>query len=62
MLTDLGENLPNACPIQEQFPVYAALAPIPFAYEAFAAEELAILAETDAVETTIAAVAAQMDR
>jgi Fe-S-cluster containining protein len=62
MLTDLGEALPNACPIQEQFPVYAALAPIPFAYEAFAAEELAILAETDGVETTIVAVAAQMDR
>ena len=58
MLTDLGDALPNACPIQEQFPVYAALAPIPFAYEAFAAEELAILAETDGVETTIAAVAA----
>lgn len=56
MLTDLGEALPNACPIQEQFPVYAALAPVPFAYEAFAAEELAIMAEVDGVETTIAAV------
>jgi Fe-S-cluster containining protein len=62
MLTDLGDALPNACPIQEQFPAYAALAPIPFAYEAFAAEELAILAETEGVETTIAAVAAQVDR
>jgi len=59
MLTDLGDALPNACPIQEQFPVYAALAPIPFAYEAFAGEELAILAETEGVETTIAAVAAE---
>ena len=59
MLTDLGDALPNACPIQEKFPVYAALSPIPFAYEAFAAEELAILAETEGVETTIAGVVAR---
>jgi len=59
MLTDVGEVLPNACPIQEQFPGYAEMAPVPFAYESFAGEELAVMAETEGVETTIAAVAAE---
>lgn len=59
MLTDVGEVLPNACPIQEKFPGYAEMAPIPFAYESFAGEELAVMAETEGVETTIAAVAAK---
>jgi Fe-S-cluster containining protein len=59
MLTDLGETLENACPIQEQFPGYPELLGVPFAYESFAAEEMAILAETPGHETTIAAVAAE---
>jgi Fe-S-cluster containining protein len=59
MLTDLGEVLPNACPIQDQFPGYPEMAPVPFAYEGFAGEELAVMAETEGVETTIAAVAAE---
>jgi Fe-S-cluster containining protein len=59
MLTDVGEVLPNACPIQEKFPGYSEMAPIPFAYESFAGEELAVMAETEGVETTIAAVAAE---
>jgi Fe-S-cluster containining protein len=59
MLTDLGETLENACPIQEQFPGYPELAGVPFDYAAFAAEEMAILAEMDGPETTIAAIAAE---
>jgi Fe-S-cluster containining protein len=59
MLTDLGETLTNACPIQEEFPGYPELAGQPFAYAAFAAEEVAILAQTVGPETTIAAIAAE---
>ena len=59
MLTDLGETLENACPIQEQFPGYPELAGVPFDYAAFAEEEIAILAATPGPETTIAAIAAE---
>lgn len=59
MLTDLGEVLPNACPIQEEFPGYAELPAVPFEYSLFAAGEVAILAAMGGVETTIAAVAAE---
>ena len=59
MLTDLGETLENACPIQEQFPGYPELAGVPFDYADFAAEEVAILAATEGPETTIAAIAAE---
>ena len=59
MLTDLGETLENGCPIQGEFPGYAELAGVPFAYAAFAAEELAILTALNGAETTIAAVAAE---
>lgn len=59
MLTDLGETLPNACPIQDDFPGYAELEGVPFDYADFAAEELAILAAAEGPETTIAAVAAE---
>ncbi len=59
MLTDIGDVLQNACPIQDRFPGYAEMAPVPFAYEGFAGEELSVMAETDGVETTIAAIAAE---
>ncbi len=59
MLTDLGETLENACPIQDQFPGYPELPGVPFAYADFATEEVAILAATRGPETTIAAVAAE---
>jgi Fe-S-cluster containining protein len=59
MLTDLGETLPNACPIQDDFPGYPELLGVPFDYADFAAEEVAILAATDGPETTIAAIAAE---
>lgn len=59
MLTDLGETLENACPIQDEFPGYPELPGVPFGYAAFAAEEVAILAATPGPETTIAAVAAE---
>ena len=58
MLTDLGETLSNACPIQEDFPGYPELPGQPFSYAAFAAEEAAILATMSGPETTIAAIAA----
>lgn len=68
MLTPGGEILENACPIQDQFPAYAALDPVPFDLEALeAAETIALAAaaralwgsaEARARETTIAAVAA----
>lgn len=59
MLTDPGETLENGCPIQEEFPGYAELAGVPFAYSAFAAEEVAILTAAEGHETTIAVVAAE---
>jgi Fe-S-cluster containining protein len=39
MRTPAGRVLPNACPIQDRFPGYATLAPVPFALEAFEREE-----------------------
>ncbi|HET7041945.1 MAG TPA: YkgJ family cysteine cluster protein [Gemmatimonadales bacterium] len=60
MLTDLGETLENACPIQDRFPGYPELPGVPFDYASFAAEEMAILAALDGPETTIAAVAAEL--
>lgn len=59
MLTDLGETLENACPIQDRFPGYPEMPGVPFAYADFAAEEMAILAELEGPETTIAAVVAE---
>lgn len=59
MLTDLGEVLPNACPIQDEFPGYAALPGVPFEYSLFAAGEISILAAMEGPETVIAAVAAE---
>src|SRR5512138_1564113 len=57
----------NACPIQERFPAYAELAPVPFELEHFEAEEDECLREAArqrfgnekwaGFETTIAAVA-----
>jgi Fe-S-cluster containining protein len=43
MLTAEGEILANACPIQDDFPRYAALDPQPFDLEALEAEEVAAL-------------------
>jgi Fe-S-cluster containining protein len=43
MRTPAGRELPNACPIQDRFPGYAALAPVPFALEEFEAEEEAAM-------------------
>lgn len=59
MLTDLGEVLPNACPIQDEFPGYAELPAVPFEYSLFAAGEVTILAALEGPETVIAAVAAE---
>ncbi len=72
MITAGGLLLENACPIQEQFPAYASLDPVPFDLEALEAEEqacleaaaLALHGRTDAApgETIIAAVAADAVR
>ncbi|HEX7918479.1 MAG TPA: YkgJ family cysteine cluster protein [Gemmatimonadales bacterium] len=59
MLTDLGEVLPNACPIQDEFPGYAELPGVPFEYSLFAAGEISILAAMAGPETVIAAIAAE---
>lgn len=66
MRTPIGRVIENACPIQDRFPAYAALAPLPFELEAFEeveAECLRAAAERRfgnpdraAYETTIAAV------
>lgn len=72
MLTGEGEVLENACPIQERFPTYQALDPLPFDLEALEAAETACL-EAAALalwgtptardrETTIAAVAREEAR
>jgi Fe-S-cluster containining protein len=39
MRTPAGRVIENACPIQEQFPAYAVLAPVPFDLEAFETRE-----------------------
>jgi Fe-S-cluster containining protein len=59
METDRGEVLPNACPIQDRFPGYAELAPVPFDYSKFADEEERLLAALPGPWTTIAAVGAR---
>jgi Fe-S-cluster containining protein len=66
MRTPAGRVLENACPIQDRFPGYAELAPVPFELEALEEEEVACLreaaqrrlgdAERSEFETTIAAV------
>ena len=57
---DPGQDiLENECPIQGQFPAYAALPPQPFAYESFEDEEGQILDQTPGGPTVIAAVAAE---
>ena len=65
MITADGLLLENACPIQERFPAYAALDPVPFDLEAIEAEEAACLEaaalelrgrlDAAVAETTIAA-------
>ncbi|HET8836896.1 MAG TPA: hypothetical protein VFN08_19355, partial [Gemmatimonadales bacterium] len=40
MITPTDRLIENACPIQEQFPAYAALAPQPFDLEALELEEI----------------------
>lgn len=40
MVTPAGRVIENTCPIQHQFPAYAALAPQPFELEGFEEEEL----------------------
>lgn len=40
MITPADRLIENACPIQEQFPAYAALAPQPFDLEALELEEI----------------------
>lgn len=58
---DVGQDvIENECPIQEQFPAYAALAPQPFSYEVFESEEAEILEQTPGGPTVIAAVAAEL--
>jgi len=69
LLTAEGDILENACPIQADFPAYAALDPIPFDLGALEARErpcqdasaLALFGEAghENYETTIAAVAAR---
>ena len=71
LLAAAGRVIENACPIQERFPAYAALAPQPFALEEFeAAEEEALRAAAGRLlgdesrwefETTIAAVVAAVE-
>ena len=66
MRTPAGRVIENACPIQERFPGYADLPPVPFELEALEEEELECLrdaarrrfgtAERSGIETTIAAV------
>jgi len=67
MLTAQGEVIENACPIQDQFPAYAALDPQLFDLEALEVLEAAWLEEAAEVlavdpefETTIAAVVAHL--
>lgn len=65
MRTPAGRVIENACPIQDRFPGYAALAPVPFELEAFEEIEADCLraaarrrfgdAERCGFETTIAA-------
>jgi Fe-S-cluster containining protein len=69
MQAHAGRVIENACPIQERFPAYAALAPVPFDLEAFEDVELECLrgaaermlgdASGWGFETTIAAVVAR---
>jgi Fe-S-cluster containining protein len=65
MGTPAGRVIENACPIQDRFPGFAALAPVPFELEAFEELEAACLratavrrfgdADQQGYETTIAA-------
>ncbi|HEU5358821.1 MAG TPA: YkgJ family cysteine cluster protein [Gemmatimonadales bacterium] len=52
-------DIDNACPIQHQFPAYAALPPQPFDLEAFEQAEERLIARAGGAETTIAAVAGE---
>jgi Fe-S-cluster containining protein len=45
MRTPTGRLIENACPIQEQFPGYAELGPVPFELEALEGEEIGCLRE-----------------
>jgi Fe-S-cluster containining protein len=69
MATPTGRVVENACPIQNQFPGYPELPPVPFALEEFEEEEMECLraaarrllgdAERWTFETTIAAAVAE---
>ena len=71
MRTPAGRVIENACPIQEAFPDYAGLPPVPFALETFEEEELRCLRaaagarlgdpERLDAETTIAALVAGLN-
>ena len=54
-----GGDIDNACPIQHQFPAYAALPPQSFDLEAFERVEERLIARAGGTETTIAAVAGE---
>ncbi|HSC58243.1 MAG TPA: YkgJ family cysteine cluster protein [Gemmatimonadales bacterium] len=54
-----GGDIDNACPIQDQFPAYAALPPQSFDLEAFERVEERLIARAGGTETTIAAVAGE---
>lgn len=72
MATPTGRVIENACPIQDRFPGYAELPPVPFALEEFEVEEMKCLqaaalrcfgdAERWTFETTIAAAVAEGHR
>jgi Fe-S-cluster containining protein len=71
MISPAGREVPNACPIQDQFPGYASLPPMPFDLEQLEVEEIEclqgaarrLLSDVTAYdyETTIAAALADMD-
>lgn len=58
MRTSEGD-IDNACPIQHQFPEYAALPPERFDLAAFERQEERLIAQAGGAETTIAAVAGE---
>lgn len=71
MISPIGREIPNACPIQDQFPGYSSLPPVPFDLEDLevaeteclrgAARRLLGSASRHDYETTIAAALADLD-
>lgn len=71
MISPAGREIPNACPIQDQFPGYASLPPVPFDLEELEVAEIECLrgaarrllgsAGRHDYETTIAAALAELD-